>query len=387
MDSTIPQPSILEKRISAPGPKKILSLDGGGIRGVVTLEILMRIEEILRQQLGRGDDFVLADFFDFIAGTSTGAIIAAGISSGMHVKEIRSFYLENGHAMFTHAGLLERWHFKYRSDALEALLQKVFGRDTLLGSANLRTLLMMVMRNVSTDQPWAVSNNPHCRFNSTERPDSQLHLPLWRLLRASTAAPTYFPPETLQIGEHKFIFEDGSISSYTNPAFYAFLRATAPPFDLNWATGSDNLLLISVGTGLAPHQYASLKTEDMNLGFDARAIPLSMLLSSVIEQDMLCRIFGNCLYGHALDKEIGALLGALSPGGQHLFSYARYNETFTDEGFARLGIKGIDPMAVAPIDALDRIDELVLIGQRIAENQVKAEHFIQFIPQPKKGAS
>jgi patatin-like phospholipase/acyl hydrolase len=66
----------LEKRITAPGPKKILALDGGGIRGMLTVEVLAEIEELLRKALKRDANFVLADYFDYIAGTSTGAIIA-----------------------------------------------------------------------------------------------------------------------------------------------------------------------------------------------------------------------------------------------------------------------------------------------------------------------
>jgi patatin-like phospholipase/acyl hydrolase len=66
----------LEKRITALGPKKILALDGGGIRGMLTVEVLAEIEELLRKALKRDANFVLADYFDYIAGTSTGAIIA-----------------------------------------------------------------------------------------------------------------------------------------------------------------------------------------------------------------------------------------------------------------------------------------------------------------------
>src|SRR5215813_4805085 len=73
-------------RVSAPGPKKLLALDGGGIRGVLTLEILAAIEDLLHRELSAGNDFVLADYFDYIAGTSTGAIVAAGLACGMRVK-------------------------------------------------------------------------------------------------------------------------------------------------------------------------------------------------------------------------------------------------------------------------------------------------------------
>ena len=72
-------------RVRSPGPKKLLALDGGGIRGVITLELLARMESMLAKQLGAGDDFVLGDYFDYIGGTSTGAVIAAGLAKGLSV--------------------------------------------------------------------------------------------------------------------------------------------------------------------------------------------------------------------------------------------------------------------------------------------------------------
>ena len=74
------------ERIQTMGPKKILALDGGGIRGMIAVEVLGSIESLLRNKLGEGPDFVLADYFDFVAGTSTGAITAACISLGMKVE-------------------------------------------------------------------------------------------------------------------------------------------------------------------------------------------------------------------------------------------------------------------------------------------------------------
>ena len=67
--------SVKDKKDKA-GPRKLLGMDGGGIRGVMTLEVLENIESELQKKLGRGDDFVLADYFDYVGGTSTGAVIA-----------------------------------------------------------------------------------------------------------------------------------------------------------------------------------------------------------------------------------------------------------------------------------------------------------------------
>ena len=85
---------------------KLLALDGGGIRGIITVEVLAEIEKILQNKLNKDENFVLADYFDYIAGTSTGAIIAACLSWGMRVDLIREFYIDSGKKMFSRAGLL-----------------------------------------------------------------------------------------------------------------------------------------------------------------------------------------------------------------------------------------------------------------------------------------
>ena len=72
----------LEARLTAPGPKRILALDGGGIRGVLTLGYLARIEAILRARSSTPETFCLADYFDLIGGTSTGSIIPCTTCAG-----------------------------------------------------------------------------------------------------------------------------------------------------------------------------------------------------------------------------------------------------------------------------------------------------------------
>ncbi|MGB6545912.1 MAG: patatin-like phospholipase family protein, partial [Candidatus Acidiferrales bacterium] len=79
--------------------KHILSLDGGGIRGVFTLEILLRIQQLLREH-AHNPQLMLADHFEFIAGTSTGAMIATALSWGMDAQTIMDVYEKHGKAMF-----------------------------------------------------------------------------------------------------------------------------------------------------------------------------------------------------------------------------------------------------------------------------------------------
>jgi patatin-like phospholipase/acyl hydrolase len=137
---------------------------------------------------------VLGDYFDYIGGTSTGAIIATFLSLGWRISDILKFYVDAGSAMFDKASLLSRFRYKFEDEKLSALLKDQLGAQTTLASDRLRTLLMLVMRNATTDSPWPISKNPRAKYNDPKRVDNNLNLPLWQLVRASTAAPTYFPP-------------------------------------------------------------------------------------------------------------------------------------------------------------------------------------------------
>jgi patatin-like phospholipase/acyl hydrolase len=376
-------------RMQSPSPKKILALDGGGIRGMITVEVLAEIENLLRHKLGRGEDFVLADYFDFVAGTSTGAIIAACISIGMKVSDIRTFYISSGEEMFDKAFLLKRFRHKYEDKKLAAKMKAVFNtdttQDTTLGSDRLKTVLMMVMRNATTDSPWPVSNNPFAKYNQrvrddgSPRDDCNLDLPLWQLVRASTAAPVYFPPEVVQCGQHEFVFVDGGITTYNNPAFQAFLMATVEPYKMNWPAGEDKMLVVSLGTGTSPQANIDLDPNEMNLLYNAGSIPSALMYAALNEQDMLCRIFGKCLAGDQLDREVGTLIGAKGPVGPgKLFTYVRYNAELSTGGLQALGLGDIKPENVQKLDSVEHVADLQRVGQAVARN-VQPAHFAGFV--------
>jgi patatin-like phospholipase/acyl hydrolase len=367
----------LTDKIQAGSKKKILALDGGGIRGILSVEILAEIEKLLREKLGKDEKFVLADYFDFIAGTSTGGIIAACLSWGMPVSRVRNFYLENGKEMFDKASILKRHRYKFEDEKLSKRLQQEFEGQSL-GSDRLKTLLMLVMRNASTDSPWPVSNNPAAKYNDIKRDDCNLNLPLWQLVRASTAAPTYFPPEVVQIGKKEFIFVDGGITMYNNPAFQAFLMATVEPYSLNWPAGEDKLLVVSIGTGTSPDANADLEPGEMNLLYNASSLPSALMFAALNEQDFLCRVFGKCLAGDPLDREVGDMIGKRGPVQPKLFTYVRYNAELTPAGLKALGLEDVEPANVQQLDSVEFIGDLQRVGKSVASQNVKAEHFAGF---------
>lgn len=360
--------------------RKLLALDGGGIRGLITIEVLAAIEDQLRGD--RGDDFRLSDEFDYVAGTSTGAIIATLVALGKSVGEIRDFYLASGREMFAKASLLHRFQNKYADDALAAKLKDVVGADTTLGTDDLRTLLLIVMRNATTDSPWPLSNNPNAMYNRAERRDvgkaNNLDLPLWQLVRASTAAPTYFPPERIAAGgPEPFLMVDGGVTTYNNPAFLLFLMATVGPYNLSWPTGTDRMLLVSVGTGTNPRANLDLTPHDMNLIYNATSIPAALMFAALNEQDMLCRVFGDCRHGAELDREVGDLIGSAGPVSPKLFTYLRYNPELSRRWLDSNGLTDVQPRDVQAMDSTKHMTELRAVGAAVGR-QVRAEHFAGF---------
>ena len=375
----------VQDKLEKTGMRKLLALDGGGIRGIMTLEILAKIESELQKALSRDNSFTLADYFDYVAGTSTGAIIATCLSLGMRVDEIRDFYVKSGPAMFSKARLIERFYRnKFEDRNLAQQLQTVIAQKTgepkaTLGTDKLKTLLLLVMRNATTDSPWPISNNPAAKYNDRNESYCNLNLPLWQLVRASTAAPVYFPPEVVEVGDAEFIFVDGGVTMYNNPAFQLFLMATVEPYNLNWPTGEDQMLLVSIGTGLNPRANELLQPEEMNLIYNASSIPSALMFAAQNEQDLLCRVFGNCLVGDLIDSEIGDMIGKRGPSQSKLFTYMRYNAELSRAGLDGLGLKHIAPEDVQALDSVEHISELQEVGRAVAERDVKAEHFAKFL--------
>ncbi len=364
-------------KISQAGPKRLLALDGGGIRGLISVEVLAAIESMLQKRLNRGDDFVLADYFDYIAGTSTGGIIATCLSWGMRVSQVREFYQENGKTMFDKASILKRFRYKYEDHALANKLREVLSQDgapSTLGTNRLKTLLMLVMRNSTTDSPWPVCNNPAAKYNDRARADCNLNLPLWQLVRASTAAPTYFPPEVIDVGSHRFTFVDGAITPFNNPALQLFLMATVPEYRLQWPVGEEKLLLVSIGTGSNADANDDLAPGEMNLIYNATSLPSALMFGALYQQDLLCRVLGRCLHGDTLDNEIGNLRSESTSGASKQFTYLRYNAELSQAGLARLGLPDVDPAQVQQLDSIAYMSDLRRVGNAVGQ-QVINSHF------------
>ena len=385
----------LRSRYEESRPRRMLALDGGGIRGLITLGILERIEKLLQPKGFQK----LSDYFDYIAGTSTGAIIAAGLARGLSVAELIQFYTDCGAEMFAPSRLVERIKFFYTADPLKEKLKDIFGPATDLDPDNLRCLLLVVTKNVTTDSPWPISSNPDAKYNDPARKDCNLRIPLWQLVRASTAAPLFFPPEILQWDPKDptktFVFADGGVTPHNNPSFLVYRMATEPVYRLNWKTGEQDLLLISVGTGAAEQIGATAAAPNRNIFSNLAGLPGGLMYGIQVDQDINCRTIGRCTFGAHLDREILDLVprkivqGTSMEGqyqapkiplstdlGRH-FLYARYNADISGAGLKELGFADVSPDQIQRMDAVENIPQLLEIGRAAGQN-VDLGHFGSF---------
>ena len=384
-----------QEKFAAERPRKLLALDGGGIRGVMSLEILRKVEQDLAAATGKGASFRLGDFFDYIGGTSTGAIIAAGLAMGKSVQEIVDFYIDAGPMMFEKTWLIGRLRSFYQADPLCRKLNEVFGERTL-GAKDLRALLLIVTRNATTDSPWPVSNNPFAKYNDRARKDCNLQIPLWQLVRASTAAPVYFPPEILAWDEtdqaKTFFFVDGGVTPYNDPAFQLFRMATLPQYRLKWPVGEDRMMLISIGTGAAAEVNRDLNVRGQLAPINAAHLPGVLMGGAAIDQDINCRAVGRCVFGHAIDRELGDMIprrpdpltGNAIPLAEDCcrqFLYARYNPDVSRDGLNALGLNEVDPDHVQALDQIQYISEMQSVGREYAAKFVDMTPFQRFVTQ------
>lgn len=218
---------------------KILSLDGGGIKGIYTAELLRLCEE----RLGRGQP--VARYFDMIAGTSTGGIIALGLGLGISTGDIAAFCRDDGRNIFPpspggwlgKARQLAGWAFspKLAHHELDEALKRRFG-DHTLGEAMPRLVVPAFM--MPKTEIAVFKTDHHEDFRNDHR------TPMWRVARSTSAAPTYLKGHEHEESGHIFI--DGGVWA-NNPAMVALVDALTA-YDLD----TQQIDIFSIGTGNAP---------------------------------------------------------------------------------------------------------------------------------------
>jgi uncharacterized protein len=228
--------TIQHTRIKQPWPQgrpfRILSIDGGGIRGVFPAAFLAELE---RRFLGKSS---VVNHFDMIAGTSTGGIIALALAHGLTAQEALNIYLERGERIFPPAAGLGkisrmlRWVFKPKYDqaALKEELLRIFG-DKVLDDAVTR--LVVPSFEGRHGEPF-LYKTPHHPDYQKDRHKKFAHVALH-----TTAAPSYYPG----VDDDGYIMIDGGIWA-NNPVMNALVDVLA-----SFEVAREDIRILSLGTG------------------------------------------------------------------------------------------------------------------------------------------
>jgi len=368
MNESPPTRSDLIGRLTGSGPKRILALDGGGIRGVITLCLLERLEEVLRK-VNRNPDLRLADYFDLIGGTSTGAIIAAGLSIGMTTAEMGAAYRELGASILSRRKV-KVWQSLLDENPLRDGLHRYFGKIKM-GDPDIRTGLCIVAKRADTNSTWPIHNHPDGKFYGENR-----SLLLREVVRASAAAPFFFVPEKLDIGGgNRGLFVDGAISLSDNPAWLLFSVATLKGYSFRWSTGADRLLLVSVGTGSWPWE-TDLRQRKNKKSWDwILSVPQMMMKDASEQTELLLQYLSRSPTARHIDGEVGSLDEDLLTGEPAL-SYLRYNVSLDKATLERLGLKNLEDRLgdIQNMASTKSVDALTRIGTASAK-QICPDHF------------
>jgi len=415
-NETVSSASTRDRHLFGPGPKKLLTLDGGGVRGAISVAFLERIERLLSQ--GRSTPVRLADHFDFIGGTSTGAVIAGALALGYRTDQVKDFYVR----LAPHAFKREFWRvpiLQARFDArgLRREIEGVVG-DRTLSSDDVITGLGIVTKRMDTGSAWIITNNPRAPYwNDGPGYIGNKHYKLATLVRASTAAPNFFEPELLPISESSKVsetaarpfeqpdiirlmwaaleylglrrravidpsdfglFVDGGVSPHNNPALAFFHTVAWKPFHICWPLGPDQLTVVSIGTGT---HRPRLQLDQLGFARNAKlAFYALMSLMSDAETEVLSQMqwMGECPMPWPINSEVGSLADETFPGG-NLFRFLRYDVRLEQEWLKsalNIDISAKEIVHFRTMDDPGIVNELFDIGRIAAERLVKPEHWV-----------
>ncbi len=274
-------------------PKRILSLDGGGVRGLIALGMLKQVETVLADRSPDPANFRLSDYFDLIGGTSTGAVIGTMLAMGMRVDRIIEIYFNIIPDIFSGPRTTAGYHTKFDSRKFEHAINETFddliandlGREDLLqqnkdrenlkqpilGSDVLKTGLAIIAKRIDTSSVWVVTNNPRSKYWEPENEfwlskpikERENFIPnrdyaLRDLVQATASAPYYLEAVDIMIDDDmEGLFLDGGVTPHNNPSAELFLTVTLQdqetkvpsPTGFSWPTGADNLFMLSLGCG------------------------------------------------------------------------------------------------------------------------------------------
>jgi uncharacterized protein len=363
------------------GAKRILALDGGGVKGVLTLGMLKPLEDELRLRAGGDSDFRLSDYYDLIGGTSTGAIIATGLALGLSVDELIELYMRLGPEVFGRtAGDGVFLQCKFESKKLRRALQTVLTTKTI-GTQDLKTGLAIHAKRIDTGSAWVVTNHPLGQFYDPP-PDSGVYpnkrYRLIDLVLASAAAPTFFDEIVIDIAFdekrrpiQKGYFVDGAVSANNNPSMQLMLLALAPSYKFGWKAGADNLMMTSFGTGSRRPTVDGKAFRGLPPGLRGVHALRAMVYDTQVQGIMMMQAFSEPRKPWRINSEIGDLSGTCITGAP-LLDFQRIDVSLDTKPKAKRRGDPIPPMTALERSIGREVDAETLDALDLMDNGKKA---------------
>lgn len=353
--------------------KRLLALDGGGVRGIISIAFLERIEEYLKAKSGRGDDFRLADHFHLVGGTSTGAIIAAALATGRTVAEVKELYFHLAPRVFRRTwARIPFIQARFVSQPLAEILASELG-DMTMEDERIRTRLAIVMKRIDTGSPWVVSNlreQPYWDDSPDRIRPGNRHYKLANLVRASTAAPFFFGPEFIPVAvDTTGNFIDGAVTPYGSPVIPLLMLATMRRYGLSWPLGPENLSLVSIGTGRFRYQTTTAWTPAMKFAIDTLR---GLMMDSQETSLLLMQWLGESEAPWFLNRDIEDL-GDDYLCGRPLFAFQRYDLMLEHEwlnDYLGTNLKEKEVRHLRRLDRPSAMSDLYEIASQAAAKQV-----------------
>lgn len=245
---------------------KILTIDGGGIRGILPGQVLTRLERIIQKRTGN-DDAKIGDYFDMIAGTSTGGILTSFLlcpgpdgKAKYHAREAVSVYLDQGddifkksfgHTIKSVGGIMDE---KYPAENLERILKDKLGENLMLADLIKPCLITS----------YDIENRRSMFFNQMEAVENKhYNFKVWEVARATSAAPTYFEAAkvTSETGNSYSLIDGGVFAN--NPALCAYVEAREHFKNKEGkSVSAKDVFMVSLGTGSVEKPYMYDKAKD-----------------------------------------------------------------------------------------------------------------------------
>ncbi|RFB18891.1 patatin [Bacillus sp. HNG] len=213
---------------------KILCIDGGGIRGVYAVTILRAIEKEYKRPI--------SDMFDMIAGTSTGAIVAASAALELDMGEVQESYIKFGEKIFTKQSRVGFLRSFYSDRYLRRYIQDTFGETTLF---DIKKPLLIPTVDITHGNPFVHRSN----YGNAEQDDHSIKL--WDVVLSSCSAPVFFPPNNIN---NHYLAIDGGLWA-NNPSLVCITEAQH-----FFKKNLHDIHIMSIGTGLQKIDF-SIETQ------------------------------------------------------------------------------------------------------------------------------